>query len=909
MRIRRLQAQNFKHLDEIDLVFPPRGTFLIQGHNEAGKSSLFEAIFFALFAKPLQASRIEELIRYGGNIARVYLEVELPRTELRVERVIRRGKGNQWKLRVGEELVVGREVNKRIEEELHLDADALLNSCFVEQKGLEKLEGLQKSARESAVMKLLNLEKMQMLEETVRVKREDEKELEQLKKKVRLAEIEEELPRLQKEIDEWERMREFWEVKELLRQAEERRKMAKEEEEELPTLQRRKEEIQQKVEELREAKDLGHKVNEILSNLRLWEEKGTHIERMEKELEEIWKAKESIPQQRDLKRKLFILLRGLKRLENLRGLAQRVREWLGITEKIKTEEGVKELLEEERKNIQEHIAKGEENIRMLEWRERKRSVEGKIERQARLSQQLQQVRPQIIGCSLFALFFLLLLLSPIKWLSFLSLVPLLCLFHLIKRRESLQKEIGRLEGEIHSALPEGVDIKIPPELEERNLEEEKRNLEASQRRLKEVEGQIHKVEGNMEALMRQREEMGLGIGEEEKVRKDLAKMESIAQRWETLLERKAGALKVRLTSEDINRQINFLEADINNKEKILGEEAPLLKRKEKEEAESKGILERIKAELPRFRGRITNVFAREEWERLRREYKEKQDKLERMGVEESLRRVEEEIASVRKAIELHKQEADKLERSAQEKLEELEGIPPDLPSLEEINRNLDERRARVLQLQRERENILQEIVIGENLPTLEELREDLRKKERELQIRRYAVAIFETARRNITQKVLPRTLDHMWRILPLLTNDRYRQVELDPETFKMRVYDERAEDWKDKNIFSGGARDQMSLALRLSFALAALPQERSASPSFLFLDEPLSSFDENRREALIRVITQGEIAEAFAQIFVISHTPLLNPNLFNYYLVMEEGRIKECSEELIPPEKRFQRNL
>lgn len=101
----------------------------------------------------------------------------------------------------------------------------------------------------------------------------------------------------------------------------------------------------------------------------------------------------------------------------------------------------------------------------------------------------------------------------------------------------------------------------------------------------------------------------------------------------------------------------------------------------------------------------------------------------------------------------------------------------------------------------------------------------------------------------------------------------------------------------------------MSLALRLSFALAALPQERSASPSFLFLDEPLSSFDENRREALIRVITQGDIAEAFAQIFVISHTPLLNPNLFNYYLVMEEGRIKECSEELIPPEKRFQRNL
>ncbi|PNV81653.1 MAG: hypothetical protein C0179_01615, partial [Fervidicoccus sp.] len=237
-----------------------------------------------------------------------------------------------------------------------------------------------------------------------------------------------------------------------------------------------------------------------------------------------------------------------------------------------------------------------------------------------------------------------------------------------------------------------------------------------------------------------------------------------------------------------------------------------------------------------------------------------------------------------------------------EKLKQLGGeFPSDLPPLEEISRTLNEKRAELIQLEREKK-LLKEQIIGD-IPPLEQCREEYEKLKREHKVRELSVRILETARRNITQKILPRTIDHMWRILPLITNDRYRQVDLDAETFKIRVFDERAGDWKDKNIFSGGTRDQMSLALRLSFALASLPQERGTAPSFLFLDEPLSSFDEQRKEALIRVITEGEIAERFDQIFVISHTPLLNPNLFHYYIFMENGRIKECSEELRPSEQ------
>ncbi len=44
-----LEANNFKSLRSVTLVFPERGTVLIEGHNEVGKSTLFEAVYVALY--------------------------------------------------------------------------------------------------------------------------------------------------------------------------------------------------------------------------------------------------------------------------------------------------------------------------------------------------------------------------------------------------------------------------------------------------------------------------------------------------------------------------------------------------------------------------------------------------------------------------------------------------------------------------------------------------------------------------------------------------------------------------------------------------------------------------------------------------------------------------------------------
>src|SRR6266851_5387054 len=51
--LKHLKAERFRLLREVDLHFPQRGSILIAGPNEAGKSTVIESIYFALYGEPL----------------------------------------------------------------------------------------------------------------------------------------------------------------------------------------------------------------------------------------------------------------------------------------------------------------------------------------------------------------------------------------------------------------------------------------------------------------------------------------------------------------------------------------------------------------------------------------------------------------------------------------------------------------------------------------------------------------------------------------------------------------------------------------------------------------------------------------------------------------------------------------
>src|SRR5690348_18171775 len=91
--LRHLRIDAFKHLRNIDLWFPRQGSVLIEGHNESGKSTLFEAIYFALYGKALVgeelgAPSLEALVPHGESHARVQLTILAGLTELEISRTL-----------------------------------------------------------------------------------------------------------------------------------------------------------------------------------------------------------------------------------------------------------------------------------------------------------------------------------------------------------------------------------------------------------------------------------------------------------------------------------------------------------------------------------------------------------------------------------------------------------------------------------------------------------------------------------------------------------------------------------------------------------------------------------------------------------------------------------------------------
>ena len=192
--LRHLHITAFKHLRDIDLWLPRRGSVLIEGHNESGKSTLFEAIYFALYGRALVGEHqgqpsLDALIPHGGSQVGVQLAIQVGATELEVKRALTRGANKvspTAKLRIVrpgrpvETLSTIAAVNDCILNEMNgLDSAVLRNSCLMEQQALDRIETLSRESRELAIAKLLGIEAIQRIEGDLRVKKQDEARLEQ----------------------------------------------------------------------------------------------------------------------------------------------------------------------------------------------------------------------------------------------------------------------------------------------------------------------------------------------------------------------------------------------------------------------------------------------------------------------------------------------------------------------------------------------------------------------------------------------------------------------------------------------------------------------------------------------------------------------------------------------------------
>jgi exonuclease SbcC len=973
IRLKRLYANNFKQLQDLELHFPDHARILVQGNNEAGKSTLFEAVFFALFGSALAtesgARGLDDLIRYGVEKARVELDVACGARLFKIARTIVRGKANTWELDIErdgespEEIRGNIAVNKRLIAELGFDGEALLNTCFVEQKKLEKLEGLNKAKREESLAKLLNLDALVQLENDLKIRAEDRQELERLRKRAELADLQAQLPVHQKELNAVEGKLTLIELRGAVNGAADEMRAVQQLDAAIQSLAAQRDAAAQRVERIEGLKEAMLNVKGARDAVERVGENAREVERLRTEQAEHQRAADEAPQLRTRADALRRLTHRLRRLDQIRAArdasTQRAAQLASIEARLTDLSATVAREEQASARIETQLRACEIGEALGEWIAARRQVvtQDEIESVVKAKQVArdkisQGLRDQVYRLAALSFTFIAAAaIAQSEWLllGFLALAAL-TLIALAVRATTLwrelaraSEELGQAQGEararasagevqmarlkeaeaylaqLNVAIPETPDIAqsrrdaIAREIGDKTKDELRADQDAARERslnARAVLGELARQYAIQDTTDLQRERVAC--------ERATQKATAILSRQEPRVQAMADSLAVELDASAIQRARFQLDAQIEQAQRRVKEAARQGQEIARRGQQAQAFWERareayekarlVKPDAPAWDLRLEigdfNGFGKE----LRAEY----DALGGETAVKQARQVEGELGRrqgergtrahnatllVARARELLDQIGQGDQLSAAAELEELEELGERLQVLDlgdEATLRAQQRElvGRVHSLSDRHAQLERELGLAGEVLDRASCRAEYAEKSREQLVRERGAEIVSLARRRIVQKVLPATMDYMRRILPALTRDRYHDAQLDPESYRIQVWDERGGAFKEKNIFSGGTKDQFSLALRLAFALATLPQERGSAPSFIFLDEPLGSFDNERADALIDLLTEGEIARAFDQIFLISHVHV-DERLFTHRVVLENGRVVE----------------
>ncbi len=169
MILTRLHLENFKRYVTYDIEFG-QGLIGIIGKNGSGKSTIFEAILFALYGEFKNRGE-KELVRNANATTKDVVVVELIFEFEAVEyRVLREFRGKALsanaKLYKNEELTDSgaREVTTAITNLTKMSKDAFMHTLFASQKELTSLSTLKNEDRKKMIRRLLGLERIDFIE-------------------------------------------------------------------------------------------------------------------------------------------------------------------------------------------------------------------------------------------------------------------------------------------------------------------------------------------------------------------------------------------------------------------------------------------------------------------------------------------------------------------------------------------------------------------------------------------------------------------------------------------------------------------------------------------------------------------------------------------------------------------------
>ena len=171
MIFKKLELKNFKSHANTTLNFT-NGISLIIGENGAGKSSIFEAITFALFKKS-DVTNVDLVRTNKDSRDSIEMSVKLTfnvnGTDYRVERFEKKrrdsttGEAFLYKITSRDELIASKtnNVNKEIKELLNMDSETFLNAIHIKQGEISNLIDKGAAERKKLIGKLLRIDDLE----------------------------------------------------------------------------------------------------------------------------------------------------------------------------------------------------------------------------------------------------------------------------------------------------------------------------------------------------------------------------------------------------------------------------------------------------------------------------------------------------------------------------------------------------------------------------------------------------------------------------------------------------------------------------------------------------------------------------------------------------------------------------
>lgn len=812
----------------------------ISGANGAGKSSLLDAITWALFGRARKGSGEETLINSASQTASVTFEFEYEQDLYRIQRSKTRGRTTMLELQLqdkhGEWIPLTehalRETEKRIESILRLDYETFINTSFFLQGKADQFAQQPAGKRKDILSSILGLE----IWEDFRLAAAERRRLVETKKVSVLAWLSEVEAELAEEDERNERL------KTVRNDLTQKSTLRKEKQALFESFQRQMDGLKerQKMTDLLE-KQLQDWQEQLSSNEAQHRERQNELEQYELVLSEKEEIESAYQQLVDLRRTLE-LCNG--QAGKFHALQQQRLQQMGIisAEQARLEQEMKGLREQQAHidQIKEEISGWEKNLALLatQIKNIEEELAHKAEQERKLID-LQQTQAEAAADN--------------------------------KRLNDIMNELSERIKKLKSTQSSACPLCNQPLTEEHrqnlivNLEGQGKTLgdqyRSNKKAMQEKEAEIAQVKNHLLVFQKTEQERQKLFQEQAKVQADFNRAEDEILHWEKegapalfklqqRIEQQEFALEARKALEKVDQTIHELGYDAQQHEKLRQEE---LKARKNEERFN--TLEKARSALQPLNREIENL--------------EKQGK----GLQE---KIEQQQAVLHEAQKSHQQEAQSI---------------PDLTTLEmELNRVREEETLLLQELGRAEQLVN---VLEEQKKRKQELmaqREEMAKQISNLEMLELAFShngvpalLIEQALPEIEAKanlILDRLSNGGMSIRFETQRERKAGKKDDGAIQTLDILISDAVGVREYELFSGGESFRINFAIRLALA-SALAKRAGARLQTLVIDEGFGSQDEDGRQRLIEAINlvmqaplQSVSSEAISdirKILVITH--------------------------------------